>query len=349
MKPTGPICLLLVTLLTAPARGQTGLPVLPEIPVTLPDDVRPPLIAKREPLAQRKVALIDEGLVLNKSCVKVEKGSSQHQRCLAQQKQFNEGVRVLRLDMSELADEIDAAVSTHIIKSMNALAKRLGWTAAEQARLDKALTNLASDGDPDVTDDDIVSAWDDILARGQAGDFAREAAQGDGPGIPGAGTQMNFKDCTIFALANAAGLPYGVAAARATKLIGEGAWRDASERANPQKVIEQKGLIVGEVIMLAEAFGRAEVVPSSAFAKTLKEGRPVMVSVVAEDGDVDAGHQVVLTKAFQHGGATWYELMDSNQGPVRRLYLSARELDILLQQNGVAVRPEPGTTPALLR
>lgn len=231
--------------------------------------------------------------------------------------------------------------AARIINAMNALAKRLGWSAAEQDRLATALNRLGSDGDQNVTDTQIRRAWQDVLARGQGGDIARKAAQGDGPGLSGAGKQ-SFEDCTIFALANASGLPYSVVAARATKLIGEGEWRDAAARANPQKAIEQKGLIGGEVVMLAEAFGQAEVVPSSAFAKTLKEGRPVMVNVVPENGNVEGGHEVVLTKVFQHGGETWYEMMDSNQGPQRRLYLSSKELNTMLQENGVAFDPETG-------
>ena len=101
--------------------------------------------------------------------------------------------------------------------------------------------------------------------------------------------------------------------------------------------------------MLAESFGQAEVVSSSAFAKTLNQGRPVMVNVVPQSGNVKGGHQVVLTKTFQHGGETWYEMVDSNQGPQQRLYLSAKELNTILQENGVAFRPEPGTVPKLLR
>jgi hypothetical protein len=33
--------------------------------------------------------------------------------------------------------------------------------------------------------------------------------------------------------------------------------------------------------------------------------------------------------------------MDSNQGAQRRLYVSAKELSTLLQENGVAYRSEP--------
>ena len=235
---------------------------------------------------------------------------------------------------------------TRIINDMNALAKKLGWSADEQARLDKALNNLVSDGDG--TSAQSRQAWQNVLARGQGEGFAREASQGVGPGFPGAGTQ-SYQDCAVFALANASGLPYGVVAARATELIRQGEWRDAAERANPQKVIEQKGLIGGEVIMLAEALGQAEVVTRTDFAKTLKEGRPVMVSVVPADGDFRNGHEVVLTKVFQRGGETWYEMMDSNQGPQRRLYVSAKELTTIQKENGVAFRPEPGTTTKLLR
>lgn len=235
-----------------------------------------------------------------------------------------------------------------IINGMNALAKQLGWSADEQARLNEALNKLGGDGDP-ASSAQISQAWDSVLARGHGGDLAREAAQGEGPGFPGSGKQTGYQDCAIFALANASGQPYGVVAARAAKLIGEGEWRNAAERANPQKTIERKGLIGGEVVMLTEALGQAEVVASTDFAKTLKGGRPVMVNVVPENGDVKSGHEVVLTKAFQHGGETWYEMMDSNQGPQRRLYLSAKELNTILQEKGVAFRPDSGTTPRLLR
>ncbi len=352
MKLTNSIYLLLIAVVFAAGSAQASLPTLPEIPPMLPDEVRQPLIVKRIPLAHRKQTLIEEGELFNRSCVNLEKGSSRHQDCLAKQAEFEAHVEVLRRDIGQLVDEIDAAVQAEgarIIKSMNALAARLGWSADERARLDKALNSLNSDGTPGVTSAQIRHAWKELLARGQDGDFAREASQGEGPGFPGAGTQTQYQDCVIFALANAAGLPYGVAATRAAELIRQGDWRSAADRANPQHVIEEKGLTGGEVIMLAEAFGQAEVVPSSAFAKTLKEGRPVMVNVVPEDGNVDDGHEVVLTKAFQHGGVPWFEMMDSNQGAQRRLYLNAGELNTLLKENGVAVRPEPGTTPALLR
>lgn len=346
------IGLLLMSALCAAVPVYAGLPALPEIPSELPEEVRQPLLAKRAPLAHRKQALIKEGELFNRSCINLETGSSRHRDCVAKQAQFNAHVETLRRDIGQLVDEIDAAVcaeDARIIKSLNALAARLGWSADKRARLETALNRLGFDGDPGVTSAQIIRAWRDVLARGPGGDLAREASHGEGPGLPGAGTQTRYQDCTIFALANAAGLPYGVVAARAAELIRQGDWRGAAERANPQDAIEQKGLNGGEVVMLAEAFGQAEIVPLTDFAKTLQASRPVMVNLVPQDGDVSSGHEVVLTRAFHHGGAPWFEMMDSNQGAQRRLYVSAKELSTLLQENGVAFRPEPGTTPMLLR
>lgn len=237
----------------------------------------------------------------------------------------------------------------NIIEHIDALAGKLGWSAEKQARLDLALNKLDSDGDPDVTGPEIRRTWQNVIAHGQDPDLAREAAQGRGLGFPGAGTQTVHQDCAVFALANAAGLPYGVVATRATELIRLGDWRDPSERANPQATIEHRGLTGGEVIMLAESFGQAQVVSRSDFAKTLDEGRPVLINVVPLGANPHSGHEVVLTRAFQHGGETWFEMMDSNQGPQRRLFLSSTELNTILQENGVAFRPEPGLTPKLLR
>jgi hypothetical protein len=239
--------------------------------------------------------------------------------------------------------------SVRVINAMNALAKQLGWNADKLARLDTGLHKLSFDGDPNSTGAQVRGAWQDILARGQDADLVREVSQGDVLGFTGAGTQTVNNDCTVFALANAAGLPYGLVAARSTQLIHEGDWREANERANPQAMIEKQGLNGGEVVLLAEVFGQAEVVPSSDFAKTLNAGRPVMVNVVPADGHMNSGHEVVLTKTFQHRGETWFEMMDSNQGPQRRLFLSSKELDTILQENGVAYRPNPGNTPKLLR
>jgi hypothetical protein len=229
-----------------------------------------------------------------------------------------------------------------VISGINTLAKRLEWNADKLIRLDKALNNLSLDSSV-TRETQVGRVWQDIKARSEDRDIAQEASRGEGPGyFPGAGTQTpGHQDCAIFALANAAQLPYGVVAARACELIRDGEWRSAAERANPQKTIEEIGLNGGEVIMLAEAFGKAEVVSPVDFARTLKNGRPVLVNL--------AGHEVVLTKTFLHGKETWYEMMDSYQGPMQRLYMSDKELNSLLKEKGVSFRPERGTVPKLLR
>lgn len=249
------------------------------------------------------------------------------------------------------ADVAAAVREFRIIKGMDALARQLDWSDQKQARLDQALRDLAPDGDPNATSTQIRAVWATMLARDATGDLLREAEQGGGLGFPGAGTQTVNQDCAVFALANAAGLPYGVVAARATKLMQEGEWRPAAERADPEKAIAGRGLMAGEIVMLAETFGQAKVVPMTEFAKTLAAGHPVLVAVVPQSGNVDGGHEVVLTKTFQHQGETWYAMMDSNQGAQRRLFLSAKELDALLTQKGVVFQPdsEAATTPQLLR
>jgi len=235
------------------------------------------------------------------------------------------------------------------IGRIDALAQNLGWAPDKLQLLDHALKALNADGDPHATNIAIRIAWQQVLERGQNPELAQLAAQHGGLGIPGAGTQTDHQDCAVFAVANATGLPYGVVAMRAAEIIHQAEWRSASERAHPQDTIEQRGLTGGEVIMLAESFGQAEVVPSQDFAKTLNQGRPIMINVVPPNGNVNAGHEVVLTKTFQRGSETWFEVMDSNRGPVCRLFMSSKDLITILQENGVAFRPDAGTTPQLLR
>jgi hypothetical protein len=311
----------------------------PDVPTGLSAQDFDELTQKRNDLLAQLGATQGKIDSQGRDCRAVEEGSPKVADCRASAKQVGAAVRNYRA-------ALDQFVQIRIIKSMNALAKRLGWDASQQARLTRALNSLDVDGAG--TSAQARQAWHDVLARESDGDIAREAANGAGPELLGAGKQ-SFEDCAIFALANATGLPYGVVAARAAKLIREGEWSDPSERANPQRVLEQRGLNGGEVVMLAEAFGQAEVVPGSAFPTTLKGGRSVLVNVVPADGNFQNGHEVVISKAFVHDGATWFEMIDSNQGPQRRLYLSAKELNTIQTENGVAFLPEAGTTPTLLR
>ncbi len=233
-----------------------------------------------------------------------------------------------------------------IIDGMLALAKEQGWSAEKQARVRAALYRLGYQNAPPPMED-VRHAWADILGRRQDPALAEAASGGEGPAWASAGVQTNSADCAIFALANATGRPYGYVAAVATKLLADGTWRSDADRANPQQAIERLGLNGGEVIMLAESFGQAEVVYSMHFAKTLQGGRPIMINVIPSAGR--GAHEVVLTKTFSHDGEIWFEMVESYQKPTERLYLRQAELDLILKEKGVAYRPDPGTTPRLLR
>ena len=333
----------------------------------------PPASAQSHPdLVKRRAELVRERADLrartdshNARCRAVEVGSAAEGACqsnlaalrsdlgthVSASNSFNSALQAAVAAARQAAvvpSAITQADVDRVLNGINDLARRLGWSAEERDRLNRALTSLDADGAPIRTNDPrIRQAWTDMLARDRDGELARLAAAGDGPGFPGAGLQTRFQDCAVFALANAANLPYSVVAARAAEIIREGNWRSAEERANAQKTIE-RGLIGGEVIMLAEAFGRADIVRSPDFARTLRDGRRLMVSVVPASGG-NMGHQVVLSKTFRHHNETWYELIDSNQGPDRRLYLNDRELQLILRETAIAFRPDPGRTPALLR
>jgi len=342
-----PLLAALYCFLAADACAKIIINPPPEVPSALVPRAIKKLTAERTALMKLYEATRGKIDSQERNCRSVEEGSPKVKECMAEASAVRIAVKGYRATLDRFKGGItDAKYAYSLIGSMNDLAKRLGWSAKERSRLDNALNLLDVDGAA-ATTDQIKDTWKEVLARGENGSFAREASQGEGVGFSGAGEQTKYQDCTIFALANAAGLPYGVVATRATELIRQGEWRKAYERADPQNSIERIGLNGGEVVMLAEAFGQAEVVPSSDFAKTLKEHRRVMVNVVPQGGK--GGHEVVLTKVFQHGGENWYEMMDSNQGPQRRLYLSHKELDVILQENGVAYRPDPQKTPMLLR
>lgn len=251
-------------------------------------------------------------------------------------------------EVKKFNNEVGSANRLHAIKSMSAYAQKLGWDKEKQSRVNAALNKLALDGDPDATSTTIRKAWANILARDSDKDLAAAAAQGDGPGFPGAGTQ-NGQDCAVFALANATGRPYGLVATGAAEIISKAEWRPAKEKAAPEQTLSSRGLNGGEVIILAELFGQVTVVPSGDFPKNLQAGHRIAVNVIPSDGDVDSGHQIVLSKTFQYRGETWFAMMDSNQSPDKLLYLNSKELNTILQENGIMFQSEPNRTPALLR
>jgi hypothetical protein len=237
------------------------------------------------------------------------------------------------------------------ISEYEKLAKQEGWSSEEQARLGKALNDLGMDGDPNAKPEQVSDAWKTITTRDKDAnlDLAKKASQGDGPVLYGAGQQTVHQDCVVFAVATAAGQPYGVVAARANEIV-----QKVEGYENSQQVIEKNGLWGEQVVMLAETFGQAEVIPSSDFAKVLKEGSPVLVAVrvpsdVPKNDNPYNKHQVVLSKVFQNGHNTWYEMIESNTGPLQRLYLTEKQLQTVIWEKGVIFRPDPGTTVPLLR
>ena len=258
-------------------------------------------------------------------------------------KQYNTQADTFRADVGKLRFKPEAA---RVIHGLCALAKRLGWSKAKLADLYNQLITLDSEKDPDVTPDQIRQIWQDIAKESLDADIARDAATGRGPTLSPSGLQTNYDDCAIFALSNAAGLPYSVVAGRAASLISQENWLSVKDRSHPQQFLQSVGLNGGEVITLGEAFGHAAVIPSSQFAATISKGQPVMVNVVPTDGR--SAHEVVLCKTFQHDGETWYEMMDS-YGPSQPLYLSDKQLTAVIRESGVTFRPNPGTTPRLLR
>ncbi|GEM_PF-5951089 len=233
-----------------------------------------------------------------------------------------------------------------IIKGILTLAKQRNWSESEYKRLMKALYDFGRDGDI-ATTAEILETWKNIENRKITPALARSIRTAQGATLFPAGKQ-SFNDCGVFALANATGRPYSFIAAMATKNISEGEWRTDVERADPVLALKKEmgGLLNYEVVFLAETLGSAEIVPSADFEKTIRSGRPLMFGITFDN---KSGHEVVLSRTFQHRGETWFEMIDSNQVGFRKLYLNQSELGKLLLEKGVAFSPDPGTTPKLLR
>jgi hypothetical protein len=232
-----------------------------------------------------------------------------------------------------------------VTTGMEALAKTKHWSAEKTGDLDQALRALEITG-LGASPEAIRQTWHDILAQSDDADLARDASEGGGLGMAGAGGPPRNGDCAIFGLAKAADLPYGVVAARATALISDASWRSDKQRANPQSTFEKGGLTGAEMVMLSETFGQVEVVPTTSFSTVLADGRTIVAAVaLPRDGDDRIEREMLFAKSFQHGGETWYVVMDSSQGPIRRLFLSQGQLNIVLTENGIAFRPEVKAKP----
>jgi hypothetical protein len=250
--------------------------------------------------------------------------------------------------------DLSQPIKQKVIRDLNTRAKTLGWSDAKIKHLNNELNHLDLDQKDIINSSpiDIKDIWDALEARSLDKGFAQDVALGQGPNLTvGAGTQTN-QDCTLFALANATRLPYGYVAAQATALVRETKYHNAKERDYPEKTIEMNGLNVGEVVMLGESLGHTDVVAPDAFAGTLRQGKPVLVALsiyTGGPGQQIEQHEVLLTKTFQHNGATWYEMMNSNEDPRTRQYVSEKELGTLLTSKGVAYSPDSGTVVKSLK
>lgn len=241
------------------------------------------------------------------------------------------------------------------IRAMATLARALpNWEQGEVERVQSIMRRLQLDGVQDVTLLEMLNTWVQIEARDGDATLAAAAAAGAGPAGLRNTDPQSFEDCTIYAVASATGRPYSVVAALAGEIVRDNAARGDGDRDDPESVIKNHGLDGDEVILLTEAFGEAELVPSGAFVRTLQEGRPVLLSVAPitknEENILKEGnHAVVLSRTFQHDGQTWFEMIDSNLPAGQRRYLTQPELLIVLRENGISYRPEDGRTVPLLR
>jgi hypothetical protein len=332
---------------------------LSEIPQNWPLEVRQPLETQRAAI----VAKWDESLRHREEFVREFAGTEEGTARAAEAKQrkaeltqeadsvvdeadrFNASVTVIAQQRSTSAPQAMTPDVKDIVDGFERMAKDLGWSEDKIARLHQSFLHLDLDRDAARTEQ-VQAAWQAIDARGSDSVQAKEAsAQGHGPGFPSMGRQTGFNDCAIFALSNAARLPYGFVAARAAKLISDSAWRSSADRANPQTVMEGVGLNGGELIMLSEVFGEAEVLKSEEFPRVLSAGRRVLVNVASEGG---GAHEVVISRTFIHEGKPWFEMVNSHDAPNVRRYLSAEELDTIMLENGVAYRQERNRTAPVL-
>lgn len=231
-----------------------------------------------------------------------------------------------------------------LIRDLQSLAADEHWPAEKRARFAAALLGMGlTDEDRHLELEHPYLSWHELATRPADVDLrkAADAAPGSALFSASAGQQFTHADCAVFALANASGRPYGVVAVAAADAVRRDPLRSDAEHKDPVNATSDTGLNGGEVIYLAEKFGQVSVVRPVDFARTLAGGDAVMVNV--------GGHEVVLTKSFQHAGKTWFEVMDSGQSTTRRVYVSAAELNAKLSENGIVYHAEPGTTVPLLR
>jgi hypothetical protein len=206
--------------LTAPAAAQQ-IPGLVALPASAAAS-NPDLATRRAALLRERAALHDKIEAMNARCGAVEEGSAAEKACdtdhaaltgalnshIQRSNDFNTAAQVANVAAPPSHAAVLDAASIREIKSMNALAIRLGWSAAKRDALNRALNALDFGHDPNLSGDRIRRTWQDMTAQDQSPDLLREASASGGLGFPGAGTQA-YNDCTVFALANTTGQTYG--------------------------------------------------------------------------------------------------------------------------------------------
>lgn len=212
------------------------------------------------------------------------------------------------------------------------------WTPETRAHVAASLRMLGDGRLEPVRGLALRSMWNEIYRGADDRQLAALADAGPGVSFGRAGLQRG-QDCAVYALANASGRPHAQIAALAEELISQATWRTTFEQSDPAKVFSVGGgLVGGEVIVLAEALGRADVIAAKDFPAAIRAGHPVLVSVAANPLELDsqARHQVALTRTFTRGGEPWFEMVDSTID--RRLFISATQLAAINTENGIAVR-----------
>jgi hypothetical protein len=295
---------------------------------------------------ERKALNADCGTVVSTDATKVATCKQRRDDVAQKMEKYKADFRNLEIIKEAVAGERDFFGSipqddVRITLGITMLAKKLRWAAEKQARLEKALKDLGFEGLKAITEDNVRSGWNAIWENSDNAGLAR-ASDAAGPRTTTV-SQKEGNDCAVAALATASKLPYNDVAARAKELIRQGEWRHQSVRDDPQEAL-RKGLNGGEVVLLAESLGRAEVIPASRFEATLKGGRPVMlnVAILASNPAFPAAaqsafgdHQIVLTKTFRYQGKTWFEMADSRH-PDTRFFVPPDKLTLILQEKGVA-------------
>jgi hypothetical protein len=340
LQPCALLAVLLALIFATNGPGfAQSVPAIMDVPKNVPATWRERLEAERASLAKEREEIREKAAAHNKRCVDVDAETPLASSCIASQTELQN--RILAYG-GRVRKYNEHATQAAVIR----FAEEQGWDADELKRIKTALDKLPAKLD-DVLQDDIFEVWGNIHSRSQQGRFAQMASLGAGPVLVSSGEQAGFNDCAVFALANTTGRPYGVVASVAAEILRGAAWRTTGERDNPQHTIETTGLNGGEVILLAEAFGQVKVVTDQEFVNVLEGGDAIMVNVVPEE--LGSGHETVISKTFEYDGATWFEMMDSREGQLRRLYLTEKELKTIILENGIVFYPDSKTVPKLLR